>query len=83
MTPRQKFGLRYLVLLFFAFFAMYGVVLSLGILFVMPMLRWVLRGVLQFPVSGPELVALCWLVLGLSAITTALIWLEGKIHKRW
>jgi len=59
------------------------VALGLGVLLGGPFVRWVVHGVLYFPVSGPELLRLAWYVLGMTAVMTILMWLEGKWKGRW
>lgn len=44
---------------------------------------WAMYGALHFPVSPPELFRLACLVLGMTVVTTLVMWLEGKWKGRW
>ena len=76
-------SLKILCVLLIASFASVGVAVALGVLLGAALVRWIVHGVLYFSVSGPELLRLAWYVLGMTAVMTILMWLEGKWKGRW
>jgi hypothetical protein len=83
MTSRGNYQWKMLGILFGAFFLLWGIGLSLGLLLAMPLVGWAMQGALHFPVSPPELFRLACLVLGMTVVTTLVMWLEGKWRGRW
>lgn len=83
MNPRSKFALKYFATLLLGFLIVYGVALSLGIILIMPLIRWAMYDILVFPISAPELWRLGWLIVGLASITAVVLWIEGKWSRRW
>jgi len=83
VTSNAKYQWKVLGILFGAFFLGYGAALSAGILLVFPLIGWAIHGVLYFPISPPELFRLALAVLGMTVVTTPLMWLEGKWNSRW
>lgn len=78
MNRVQAFG----VLLIGSFVGV-GLPLIIGTLLGVPLIRWTIYSVLYFPVTGPELLRLTWLVLGLTAVVTLVLWFEGLWKRRW
>ena len=74
---------RTFALLLVASFVGVGIPLVVGVLLGVPLIRWMIQGVLYFPVSGAELLRLAWLILGMTAVVTIVLWLEGKWKGRW
>jgi hypothetical protein len=83
MKPTYKHNLKMVGLLFVAFLLVYGIGLPMLILLGMPLIRWVIHGVLHFSIDSRSLWWLAWLVLGMTVVTTVLMWLEGKWKGRW
>ena len=83
MTSHGKYQVKTLGFLFLTWLFIIGLTFSLGFLLAMPLVGWAIYGVLHFPVSAPELFRLACLVLGMTVVTTLVMWLEGKWKGRW
>jgi hypothetical protein len=69
--------------LFLTFLFMFGFCFSLLALFVGPLIRWQVHGVLYFPVSPSELYRLLFVILGVTVVATIVMWLAGKYKGQW
>jgi len=83
MTPRTKLSIAQFIRLFLIFLLTYGIALPVGILLLMPLVKWMITGVLYFPVSAVELLRVLWAVIGMSLLCSIVIWIEGKIRGRY
>ncbi|MET3495131.1 hypothetical protein [Variovorax boronicumulans] len=69
--------------LFVSCLFMFGVGFSLAALLAAPLIRWAIQGVLYFSVSASELRSLLFVVLGMTVVATAVMWLAGKHKGHW
>lgn len=83
MKFRGGGGARAFGILLLAFFLAFGAGLSLLLLVAIPLVRWAIHGVLYFPVGKSELLGLVALVVGMTIVTTVVMWLVGKRNRRW
>ena len=83
MNTSRSLGLRMLGVLFLTCLFIIGVGFSLAALLAMPLIRWAIHGVLYFPVSSSELRSLLFVVLGVTVVATAVMWLAGKHKGHW
>jgi hypothetical protein len=83
MTPDSKSGLKYAGVLFVASLLGLSAACFLAILLGVPLVRWLVHGVLYFSIDVAFLWRVVWYVLGMSVVITAVMWLEGKWKGRW
>lgn len=83
MTFRRSSGARAFGVLLFAFFLAFGAGLAMLLLLAIPLARWAIHGVLYFPVSKPELLGFTALVIGMTIVTTLVMWLLERHKGQW
>lgn len=76
-------GVRAFGTLLFAFFLAFGIGLSLLLLVAVPLARWAVQGFLYFPIGKSELLGLFALVVGMTLVTTVVMWLLGRHRGQW
>ncbi|MDA7419256.1 hypothetical protein PGB34_23015 [Xenophilus arseniciresistens] len=72
-----------LIYFLFLFLIIYGIGLPLLLLVGVPLIQWIIHGVLDFSLKGSGFLGLLLLIVGMTLVSAAAMWVEGKIHKRW